>query len=153
MRFFGCFVCTICAFFMMTFSAYAAVTTVQALSFGQFIMKNNDAAYNITVGTNSSVTFSAAGFIQIVSPQEGIYDLDGMAANAAIASVTVTQVTPLSGSGFDMQLINFQETHPASTDGSGVARIEIGATARTNGLGGSYIDQTFNGTIQIQINF
>ena len=153
MRFFGCFICAIYVFFMMTFSAYAGVTTVQALSFGEFIMKNNDAAYDITVGTNSGVTFSAAGFIQIVSPQEGIYDLDDMAANTAITSVTVTQVTPLSGSGFDMQLINFQETHPASTNGSGVARIEVGATARTNGLGGSYIDQAFNGTIQIQINF
>ena len=153
MRFFGCFVCAFGVFLFVVSPVYAAVTTVQALSFGQFIMKNNDAVYDITLGTNSGVTFSAAGFIQIISPQEGIYDLDGMAPNTAIASVTVTQVTPLSGSGFDMQLINFQETHPASTDGSGVARIEVGATARTNGLGGSYIDQTFNGTIQIQVNF
>ena len=152
MRFFGYFVCFVYVF-LATLPSYAGVTTIQALSFGEFVMKNNDAAYDITINTNSSFTFSAAGFIEITAPVEGIYDLDGMAPSTAIASVTVTQVTPLSGSGFDLQMINFQETHPGSTDGSGVARIEVGATARTNGLGGSYIDQTFNGTIQIQINF
>lgn len=143
----------ICVFLLFISPAYAGVTTVQALSFGQFVMKNNDAAYDITINTNGSYSFSAAGYIEIVAPQEGVYDLDGMPANTAITSVTVTQITSLSGSGFDMQMINFQETSPASTDGSGVARIEIGATARNNAIGGSYIDQTFGGVIQIQINF
>lgn len=150
MRFTICFYCVL---LFLSSSAYAGVTTVQSLAFGEFVMKNNDAAYDITVNPNGSYTFSAAGYIEITAPQEGVYDLDGMTPNTAIASVTVTQTSSLAGSGFDLQMINFQETHPAATDGSGVARIEIGATVRNNALGGSYIDQTFNGSVQIQINF
>ncbi len=133
--------------------SYAGVTTVQALNFGSWISKNNDAQYNITINTNGSYSFDSAGFIEISPPQEGIFDLDGMTPNTAIASVDVTQITPLSGSGPEFNMINFQETHPASTDASGVARITIGATAQTTGVGASYIDQTFTGQIQIQINF
>lgn len=142
-----------CVLFFLSSPVYAGVTTVQSLDFGEFVMKNNDAAYDITVNANGSYTFSAAGYIEITAPQEGVYDLDGMVPNTAIVSVTVTQASSLAGSGFDLQMINFQETHPASTDGAGVARIEVGATVRNNALGGSYIDQSFNGSIQIQINF
>ncbi len=131
----------------------AGVTVVQNLNFGSWISKNNDAQYNITINTNGSYSFDSAGFIEISPPQEGIFDLDGMTPNTAISSVTITQITPLSGSGPEFNMINFQETHPPSTDASGVARIVVGATAQTTGVGISYIDQTYNGQLQIQINF
>ncbi len=153
MRPVGLFVFVVCVLFIAVSPSYAGVTTIQALDFGSFISKNNDAQYNITINTNSSFSFTAAGFIKISDPQEGIYDLDGMTPNTAIASVTVTQTSPLSGSGENLQMINFQETHPGSTDVAGVARIEVGATARTSGSGISYLDQGYNGVIQIQINF
>ena len=132
---------------------HAGVTTIQALDFGSFIVKNNDAQYDITINTNGTYSFSAAGFFEISAPQEGIFDLDGMTPSTAITSVTVTQITPLSGSGENFQMVNFQETHPGSTDGSGVARIVVGGTARTSGSTVNYLDQSYTGSLQIQINF
>ncbi len=140
-----------CAFVVQ--SAYAGVTTIQALSFGSFIVKSNAAQYDITINTNSSYTFDSAGFIEISAPQEGVFDLDGMTPSTAIASVTVTQTIPLSGSGENLQMVSLQETHPASTDLAGVARITVGGTARTSGNGNPYLDQTYNGQLQILINF
>ena len=138
---------------MVPSAARAGVTVVQALQFGSWISKNNDAQYDITINPNGSYTFDSAGFIEIAAPQEGIYDIDGLAVSTAIASVDVTQTISLSGSGPDFQMVNLQESHPASTDASGVARIRVGGTARTSGSGTPYIDQTFNGQLDIQVNF
>ncbi len=140
-------------FMLVSSISNAAVTTIQAFDFGEWVVKNNDAQHEITINTNGSYTYDSAGFIEISPPQEGIFDLDGMTPNTSIVSVVVTQFSPLSGSGIDFEMINFQETHSASTDGLGVARITVGGTARTSGAGGSYVDQTFNGIVQIQINF
>jgi hypothetical protein len=138
-------------------SVLAGVTTVQQLNFGEFIVKNNNAVHSITVNLSGpAYAYDSAGFILIndANIQYGIYDLDGMTPSTAIASVTVTQVTPLSGAGGpNFQMNTFQESHPATTDGSGVARINVGATAQTSGTGTTYLDQTYTGTLQIQINF
>ncbi len=145
------------ALFVFASPAIAGVTTIQGLNFGEFIVKNNNAVHSITVNLSGpSYVFDSAGFILIsdTNIQYGIYDLDGMTPNTAITSVTVTQVSPLSGaSGPNFQLNTFQEVHPATTDGSGVARINVGATAQTSGSGTPYVDQTYTGTMQIQINF
>jgi len=132
---------------------YAGVTVIQPLHFGEFIVRNNDSVHTITVNTGGVVTYDS-GFIEI-NPigQDGIYDLDGMTPSTAIASVTITQVIPLSGSGENFQMDTFQETHPASTDVAGVARIRVGGNANTSGNGNPYLDQTYNGQLQIQINF
>ena len=137
--------------------AMAGITTIQALGFGEFIVKNNNAVHSITANISGpAYSFDSAGFILIsdASLQNGIYDLDGMPPNMAIASVVITQITPLSGaSGPNFQMNTFQESHPATTDGSGVARIRVGATAQTSGSTVPYPDQTYTGTLQIQINF
>jgi len=132
---------------------YAGVTTIQALSFGSFIVKNNNAQYDITVNTNGSYTFDGAGFIEIAPPQEGIFDLDGMTPLNAVTSVTVTQTIPLSGSGEGFQMVNLQESHTAIVNLAGEIRVTVGGTARTSGNGNPYMDQTYNGQLEIQINF
>lgn len=138
-------------------SAFAGITTIQGLNFGEFIVKNNDAVHAITVNVSGpGYSYDTAGFIPIntASIQQGVYDLDGMTPNTAITSVTITQLSPLSGaSGPNFQMNTFQETHPATTDGTGTARIHVGATAQTSGSGTPYVDQTYTGTLQIQINF
>lgn len=139
---------------MLAAPVYAQVTTIQAIEFGEFVSKRNDAQYDVTINTNGSYTFDSAGFIELTAPQEGIYDIGGFANNATIASVVVTQNTPLgSNPAAQFQMVNFQETHPATTDGSGVARITIGATARTSGDGNPYGDATYSGSIDITVNF
>ncbi len=140
-------------FCCFSFPARSGVSVVQGLSFGSFISKNNDAQYDITVNTNGSYSYDAAGFILISIPNPGVYDIDGLMISTAITSVDVTQNAPLSAPGNSLQMLNFTETHPGSTDASGVARIEIGATARTTGSGTLYPDQTYTGVVEIQINY
>ncbi len=145
------------ASYCVIFSAnvvFAAVTTIQAISFGSWIVKKNDAQYDIVVNPDGTYTFDSAAYIEISPPRAGIYDIDGLPVSTAIASVTVTQNSPLAGgSGKSFQMISFQETHPASTDASGVARISIGATSRSSGDGSAYPDETYTGNIDIQVNF
>lgn len=133
--------------------AFAAVTVVQGLSFGAFISTRNDAQYDITVNTDGTYSFSAGGFFMITPPNPGVYDITGLDPSRAIASVTVTQIAPLTAPGNSLQTLNFTSTNPPSTSPAGVARIEIGATARTTGTGTAYPDNTYNGVVEITINF
>lgn len=140
-------------FFSVPFCAFAGVTTVQAMSMGEFVSKINDAAYDVTINTNGTYSFDAAGYIEITAPVEGIYDITGLAPSTAIASVTVSQGTPLANGGRSFQMVNFQELHPASTDAGGVAQVTIGTTARSDGTGSAYPDGAYTGAIDITINF
>lgn len=135
------------------FVAFAGVTVVQPLEFGAYVVKRNDAQYDITVTSGGSYSYSSVGYIMISPPQEGIFDIDGLPISTAVASVDLTQSIPLSGSGDNFQMVNFTKVHNPTTDSSGVLRIAIGATARSSGSGIIYSDQTFNGQIDIQVNF
>jgi len=142
-----------CSIFFIS-SAYAAATTIQAISFGSWIVKKNDAQYDIVLNPDGTYTFDSAAYIEISPPQGGIYDIDSLPISTAIASVTVTQTSPLAGgSGKTFQMLTFQETHPPSTDASGVARINIGATSRSSGDSTAYPDETYSGNINILVNF
>lgn len=132
--------------------SYAGVTVIDALSFGSFIVKNNDSQYDIIVHPGGVYDYDHDGFILISPPQDGVYDIDGLTPNATIASVVITQLSPLSNSGENFQMHSFEEFH-TNTNGSGVARITVGGSARTSGSGNPYLDQTYSGTLQIQINF
>ncbi len=136
-----------------SFSVYAGVTTVQALDFGEWLSYNNDVEYEITVDTDGSYSFDSSGFVMIAAPQEGIYDIDGMTPFDTVASVVVTQNAPLTYSIGTFQMDVFQETHSATVDAGGVVRVTVGATANTSGNSEAYADATYNGNLQIQINF
>jgi hypothetical protein len=134
-------------------AAFADVTVIQELDFGQFIVKNNDAQHDITINPGGVYSFSGAGLVEISPPEDGIYDIDGLPPNSVITSINITQLNPLQGvTGEVFQMVNMQSSF-SSTNGSGVARIGIGGTARTSGNGNPYADQTYNGILQIQINF
>ncbi len=143
------------SFLLCTFSlgALAQVSTVQALAFGNWISIKNDAQYDITVNLDGSYTYDSAGFILISPPFEGIYDITTGDLNTAVASVVVTQNSALLGGGGTINMVDFQEQHSASSDGAGVVRVTVGATARTTGTGSGYNDATRNGSIDITINF
>ena len=134
-------------------SVFADVTVIQALDFGEFIVKNNDAQHDITINPGGVYSYSGAGLVEISPPDDGVYDIDGLPPNSVITSINITQLNPLQGgTGEVFQMVNMQSSF-SSTDGSGVARIGIGGTARTSGNGNPYADQTYNGILQIQINF
>jgi hypothetical protein len=130
------------------------VTTVQALNFGEWLSLNNNAEYEITINTDGSYSSDGAGFIEISAPQEGIYDIeDGFTPSTPVASVVVSQQAVLTFGGGVFQMDAFQETHSATVDGGGVVRVTVGGTANTSGNSTAYVDGTYNGTLQIQINF
>ena len=137
--------------------AHAGIVIFQDLNFGEWIVKRNDAVYSINVNISGpAYTFDAAGFIEINSTaQNGRYRITGLTPSAAVASVVVTQITPLSGpSGPNFQMSSFQVSHPASTNGAGnLNNVLVGGTASTDGTGTAYVDQTYTGTLQIQVNF
>lgn len=133
--------------------SYAGVTEIQRLSFGAFVVKRNDAQYDITVSAGGSYGYDGAAFIMITPPEEGIYDIDGLPASTPVASVSVTELLPLSGSGQGFQMLDFETFHNPTTDGSGVLRVSIGGTARSSGTGISYIDQSYLGQMEVTINF
>ncbi len=131
----------------------AQVTVVQAISFGDFVTTNNDAQYDITINTDGSFSYDSAGFIPIVDPVEGVYDLSGFTPLDAVTSVTVTPLTVLTRGSQGISMVNMQETHDSNADAGGVVRVTIGGTARTNGNGNVYLDGTYTGSIEIEVNF
>jgi len=129
------------------------VTTVQALSFGEWLSYDNDGVYEITINTNGSYSADAE-FVEISAPQEGIYDIeDGFTPFDPVASVNISQLSALTFGGGTFQMDTFQETHSANVDAGGVVRVTVGGTANTSGNSTPYVDGTFNGTLRIQINF
>ena len=133
--------------------SFAQLTVIQDLNFGEFSSRNNNAQYNLTVNPGSAYTYDPAGFIEISPPQSGIYDIGGFTPSASVASVTVTQNTPLGGVGSVFQMINFQENHSPNADPAGVVRVEIGATLQTSGDTTPYGDATYAGSVDIMVNF
>ena len=111
---------------------------------------------DITVETNGTSSYDAAGYVEITAPQEGDYTLDGLPPNTNVASVVVTEITPLTGAGGGevFNMVNFDtQTFGPRTSATGTYRVKVGATARSTGNSNPYLDQTYTGTIEIQINF
>lgn len=134
--------------------ARAGITTIQALSFGNYLVANNNSVQTITISTSGNVTDSA-GLIEITpTAQQGIYDLDGLTPSAVIASVTVTALTTMRGVNITNEFIlsGFTVNH-TNVDGAGVARVTLGGTASTTGNGLGYPDQTYTATVQLDVNY
>ncbi len=147
------FIC-IQMFLCLCLSGHAFAQTIQALDFGSVVVIDNSAQYDITVNTDGSYSHDAGGFIEITPPQEGIYDVDNvLPAGTAVTSVTVTQDVPLTAGVNNFQVVNFTTTNTSPSDGSGVVRVTVGATARSSGTTAPYPDNTYTGTITIQVNF
>lgn len=134
-------------------SVYAGVTVIQPLSFGAFVVKRNDAQYDITIDDGGTYSYSSVAFNMITAPEPGIFDFDGLPALTPVVSITITELTPISGSGDNFNMLDFTTSHNPSTDASGVLRVNIGATARSSGSGMAYPDQTMNGQLEVTINF
>ncbi len=134
-------------------NVFAQVTTVQALDFGEFISKNNDSQHDITVNVGSGYSFDSAGYIEIVAPQKGIYTIGGFTPFDTVTSVVVTENTPVNAGVQLFNLVNMTDTHPVSTDVNGDLTINIGGTLRSTGNGTPYNDQSYTGSIDIQVNF
>lgn len=139
---------------LLAAEARAGITTIQALSFGNYVVANNNSVQTVTVSLSGNVTASS-GLLEITpTAQQGIYDIDGLTPNAVIASVDVTALTTMRGVNIsnEFTLGGFTSNH-TNADPAGVARVTIGGTASTTGNGLGYPDQTYSATVEIQINY
>ena len=75
--------------------ANADFLVIQSLSFGEFIVRDNDIKQTINVNTDGSYGFSNS-FIEIAGPRPGIYDIGDLPPNTAI-SINITQIQPMTG--------------------------------------------------------
>ena len=133
-------------------SAYAdTLTQNQELTFGEGVIKDNSAQYEIVVDTDGSYTNDPE--IALISfPQEGIYTFDGLQSQPITVIVTVQQ--QLIGTGLDFVIDNITVDAPATTDPSGTATIRVGARMQTTGDGFSYNNSnSYSGLINVDVSY
>lgn len=129
------------------------ISTTQALSWGEVILTDNNAQREIVIATDGNFT-NDPEFLIVENPDVGVYQLTGDLPNRPIASVTVTVLTQMQGGGQQFTMDNFVTSHPATTDGSGNATINVGARIRSSGDGTPYNDsQAFSGSLELSVNY
>ncbi len=140
-------------FFINVQSSFAAFTVLQALHFGEYAVRDDDAQYVITVNPDGSYTYDASGFVLISLPQEGILELSELIPFTVITSIVVTEVSPLQGGLGVFEMFDFQTDYDTTADVNGDLVISIGASARTSGTGSTYSDETRTGTLQVDVYY
>ena len=133
--------------------AYAAIIENQPLNFGTWAITNNTGIKFITVNPDGSFASSPGVVNILVPPTQGIYRVDSLPPFTAINSVTGTMLAPMSGGNQDFNLDTFQIIYDPVTNASGEINITLGVSAKTTGTGVPYDDATYNGTIQLDINY
>ena len=113
-----------------------SIVTVQALDFGEAVVRRNDATYSMTV-TDTGNLSADANFLHLTPVAEGIYRLTGAAANRPIV-VGIIVDQQMIAPGEAMIIDNFDINAPATTDGSGEALIRVGARVSTDASGTPY---------------
>ena len=132
--------------------ANAAVIETQALSFGEFAMRNNDASYDLTISPTGGISRDPI-FLPFEDPQPGSYAVSGFPASTAlIINVTFNDLT---GGGTQNFTISSAVISPATvtTDGAGEASFNVGATLSSSGTGVVYSDSTYNGLMTVSVNY
>lgn len=132
-------------------NAICAVTEEVALSFGSFAIASNDAVSTLTVSKRGGTTQATYKIYPLTQGQPGEYLLTAYPAFTPLM-ITIGNFQlnrnasqPLSVEDFDFD--------PVITDANGSATIVVGATLKTNGLGGTYGDGPYTGVINITINW
>lgn len=132
-----------------------SISTQQALSFGQLLIRNNNSAHTVTVSPNGSTSY-ASGIMSVQNAVPGIYDLLGLIPDSDV-SITISPpvLTLTCGCGGpDFTLDNFTIS-PATphTDGvTGNTTFRLGATLHTSGTSATYIGVNYTGTMTVEIN-
>ena len=148
-------------FFVVCMSLYGfgggafaqTISTTQALSWGEVILTDNTAQHEIVIATDGNFT-NDPEFLIVENPDVGVYQLTGDLPNRPISSVTVTVDRQMQGGGQEFTMDNFTTSHPATTDGSGNATINVGGRLRSSGSGTPYnTSQAFTADLTLTVNY
>jgi Domain of unknown function (DUF4402) len=140
--------------FLSAMPVYAAVsiTQFQKLDFGKWFFGDDSSPQTITVTPGGSYSTSSANLVMFRAPRPGIYTITGLPAFTTFTSVTVTMAAPMQFGGRTMDITNFSTVLP-DADGSGNTALRVGAEAVTLGDGSGYPGGTYDGTIDIIIDY
>jgi len=130
----------------------AVIQQDQALSFGSFVLAGNDAISTLVIPYDEAVAPSSSYKLYPLSPgQPGHYSLSGFVASTVLI-ITINDFNLTAPGQELMTVTNF--TFPAiTTNGSGDAFLEVGATLSSTGSGTGYGESGYTGTMDIIISW
>ena len=129
-------------------------TEDQPMDFGKFVIKDNDAPYTITVGTNGVETYDPK-FVAFYPGHQAIMHLTDFPPDTSLSITAAdTALAPVAGLGPSFDIINFifNPAFPV-TDSSGALTLNVGVTLRTSGSGVRYYDDDYTGNWLISFNY
>lgn len=130
------------------------ITVTKNISFGEFVLRNNDAPRIYTMSNLGAPTYDSA-FLIISAGTNGEYALSmpGPHPNALGISVESGLMTlNNSGGGMIFTFDNITYNNP-STDLSGNATLFVGGRLTTSGSGIMYLDGAFYDMIDITVSY
>ena len=123
------------------------------LSFGRIVMHDNGSQRDLRLLSNGSYIAGTGYYIIDTPPQLGSYTIQGQVPGRImdIAFIAVGSLNP-GGAGPYFTLVDFF-TVPSvvTTNGAGEVTFQVGATLRSSGFMGNYIDSTYNGGFTISV--
>lgn len=127
----------------------------QRMRFGTIVMHDNSSPKDLQLLPGGGFVADYSGYYIIDSgPQLGSYTVQGQTPNWPM-NITLSPATTIhrSGGGPFFTLVDFF-TVPASvmTDGLGSATFQVGATLRSSGFMGNYVDDAYNGQYTITVS-
>lgn len=146
----------ICCFFFVGFlisspAQAQTITTIQPLDFGEAVVFDNNAQYELIVTRTGNVS-SDPQFSIIEPPTEGIYLLSGAPARQRITTININVDQQMVGTGENFIIDSFDIRHNPQTDNSGELMVEVGARLLTTGSGIPYTAATsFNAVMTMDI--
>lgn len=143
--------CVVLGGFSSPRTVFAAVTEIQPIGFGSFAIAANDVQSTITIAPNGGTPSYTNKIYPLVHGQPGRYQLTAYPAfTPLIININNFQ---LQRTGAPSLLIEDFVHDPIITDGTGAAILDLGASLKTTGLGGSYGDGNYTGNINITISW
>lgn len=133
-------------------SAQVAITEVQKLYFGKWFFGGDDSAIRITVATDGAHSPVPGAVNMFTPPRQGVYNITGLPPFTAVNSMTVTAGEPLTLNGRSFTLENFTTQYNDAND-LGQLTLSLGADLVTEGSGSAYPGGSFNGTLNIELDY
>ena len=133
------------------FTGWAAITEEQPLSFGSFAIAKNDAVSTLMVPHVGGIPIATYKLFPLTRAQPGRYRLTAYPAFTPLM-INITNFQLSLGASPLLYVEDFT-FDPVNTDAAGTALLKIGATLKTTGLGGSYGDGAYSGTLNITVSW
>lgn len=129
----------------------AAITEEEPLNFGTFAIAGNDTVSTLTVRKNGGTPIYTNKIYPLAHGSPGQYRLTAFPA-FTILVVNIPNFT-LQRTAAPSLLVEDFTFDSIISDANGAALLNVGATLKTSGLGGSYGDGNYNGAMSISISW